>query len=272
MADLEMNNIAQFAYDLGASHDALSNINGTPIVVVPPNYQVIEKNNLRTRPVRIEQNVTLHTADSLLEYIKQFGDESSMIFCDERTAKFTVIFDYHGSIPNWCSHIANYTSPTSREWDTWSAADGKKMSQEDFALFIERNAKEIQDPNAADMLEIAMTLQTKKDVKFKSGIRLNNGQVDFSYTENIDGTAGHNGQLKIPDTITLGVRVFQGGDGYQLQAKLRYRITEGKLSIWYDLINKDVVKEDATQQLIAYINTGIEKIGAIGAVLSGLPS
>ncbi len=86
------------------------------------------------------------------------------------------------------------------------------------------------------MLEIALSMQAKTKVAFEKATRLDNGQVHFVYREEIDGKAGANGQFKIPEKFIIGLKLFEGGSHYQLDAKLRYRINNGALSIWYELI------------------------------------
>ena len=52
--------------------------------------------------------------------------------------------------------------------------------------------------------------------------------------------------------------VFWNGDAYRLDARLRYRVRDGKLTFWFELIRQDKVLEAATQTLIAQIR---EKTG-----------
>lgn len=64
----------------------------------------------------------------------------------------------------------------------------------------------------------------------------------------------------ITDTIRhIGVPVFWNGDAYRVDARLRYRVREGLLTFWYELIRRDKVLEDASQTLIAHIR---EKTGS----------
>ncbi len=42
----------------------------------------------------------------------------------------------------------------SPEWDTWQSKDGEKCNQMDFAEFVEDNAPDIVNPDAATILEV----------------------------------------------------------------------------------------------------------------------
>ena len=53
----------------------------------------------------------------------------------------------------------------------------------------------------------------------------------------------------------LGIQPFHNGDYYQVKARIRYRIKDGSLFLWYELINPEKVVEDA-------FNTTLEKLKA----------
>jgi uncharacterized protein YfdQ (DUF2303 family) len=133
------------------------------------------------------------------------------------------------------------------------------MSQMEFALFIEDNLKEIDEPNGAQMLEIAASLKASTDVDFKSNIRLDNGEVQFNYTETINGQAGVSGQLTIPEKIKLIIKPFLNGHPYVMEARFRYRVAQGGLTMWYTLIRPHVVQQDAVDQVIEQVTEGMER-------------
>jgi uncharacterized protein YfdQ (DUF2303 family) len=50
----------------------------------------------------------------------------------------------------------------------------------------------------------------------------------------------------VPETFALGIAVFEGGDRYHVEARLRYRIADGgKMTMWFDLLRPHKVLEDA---------------------------
>src|SRR6185295_15188106 len=66
---------------------------------------------------------------------------------------------------------------------------------------------------------------------FSSDRRIVSGQVQFSYVENVNATAGADGKMTIPATIELVLAPFEGAAARQITARLRYRVTQGKLSL-----------------------------------------
>jgi uncharacterized protein YfdQ (DUF2303 family) len=227
-----------------------------PLAAVPEGYTLESLEKHLTEPVRVKQSVVLLTPADFCAYFERFSDEASVVFADERNATYLALIDYHekDNTPHWNSHSARYQCPKSPEWTIWLGANGKKMTQADFAQFIEDNYIDITDPPHADMIEISHTLEARKDVSFGSSTRLTDGQVQFKYTENISGMAGAAGTMKIPEAFHLAIPVYLGGPLSGLKARLRYRIDNtGKLAMWYDLHRPEKVVESATRDITSTI-------------------
>lgn len=62
--------------------------------------------------------------------------------------------------------------------------------------------------------------------------------------------------MQMFEKVAIGIPVFWNGDAYQITARLRYRVREGKLTFWYELIRSDKTLEHATKQLIEKIKLG----------------
>jgi uncharacterized protein YfdQ (DUF2303 family) len=220
--------------------------------------------------------VTFHDAASFVEYFKEFGKYSGRIFCDLRAARFEAVMDYHlgpvapppaepeklqvvvdgvGPTAGWCDHKATYPCPKTVEWQTWESQNAKGMSQIDFARFLESNLLDIVRPEGAVLLETCRTLEARKSAKFASSIRLDNGETQFLYEEEIQGSA-QKGKLNIPETFLLGIRPFEGSQAYKVEVRLRYRIKEGALTMWYELVRPHKVLEDAVAEIFDQIEDG----------------
>ena len=65
------------------------------------------------------------------------------------------------------------------------------------------------------------------------------------------------GEMVIPDTFTIRIPVFVGGPLYDIEARLRYRLHEGKLAIGYELVRPVLVRLDAIQKVTAEIRAGL---------------
>jgi uncharacterized protein YfdQ (DUF2303 family) len=241
-------------------------VNGIPFAVIPADAKVEDLtkflyNQYGERPHRKVATVKVLDAASFIEYWTQFADDNSRAFADETKSTVLGVLDYHAAregAPRWGDHRVQLMLRHSEEWKTWTGHNGqpRKMTQMEFAEFIEDNTPDIVNPRAADMLEMARTLQAKADVDFSSAIRTNNGQVQLKYTENVKGTYGA-GNVEIPEEFTISIPVYVGSPRVTIRARLRYRLNSGKIAIWYDLLRADAVERDAFMATLEEIRTGI---------------
>lgn len=225
-------------------------------VALPDGYIVEDLERYQERPRRIKQSLSVATARSFIKYVSDFGTSYTVVFANLKDQQFKAVLDYHDPVngPSWCEHQVLYSCPIDIRWKTWKSHDGKALKQVDFARFIEDNLVDIVSPQGAEILAIAKELQAKKAIEFKSGQNLSNGDIQFTYNETTNGSAG---QLSIPETFTLGIPVYEGGAKYEVIARLRYRISDGGLALWYDLLRPERMEEDAFKEVETEINTAL---------------
>jgi uncharacterized protein YfdQ (DUF2303 family) len=205
-------------------------------------------------PRRIVQTVTFENVASFVAYANRFKQDSSVVFSAPKQGAFTAILDYHKApdAPAWGSHIAKLKLQPTEEWAAWRESNRKEMDQAEFAEFIEERYREIADPPAATMLEVALTFEAKKDVEFRSGMRLENGQVSFVYNEEIGATT-RAGTVEVPTKFKLFFPVFEGQGQEFVEARFRYRLRDAKLALWYDLIRPDKLIASAVDDVALQI-------------------
>lgn len=248
---------------IGAMAKAASSIqvHGNSIhLLVPKDFQhkeitdLVEKAN--KNPNRKHGTVTLSDINSFNTYVtEQAAQGCSYIYADPETRTLTAVMNDHdtdaGPVhqPGWRDFRAIYTAELSREFNTWLRNNKQPKEQEEFAIFIEDNIADVVEPSGDTLLAIALTLQAKTEVNFNSSKRLDNGQVQITYTENIDARAG-SGAIEIPREFAIGCRLFKNGDGYKIRARLKYRLGGGKVKFWYELDRPENVIEDAFEAYI----------------------
>jgi uncharacterized protein YfdQ (DUF2303 family) len=267
METIEMKNLAEtLAKEMKAPVEVIA---GDSDVIrrlaLPPGWTMVEKNDepLLERPLRKKATVRLADADSFIDYIARHGEaHDCTIWCeaDYKAGKvgFTGILNDHGAAsfnPAWRDHRAKFSPEFSEEWLRWIGKNKQTFSQGEFAAFIEDNLKNIASvdgsPTGAQMLDMALTFEANQDMRFKSAIRLQSGGVSMSFTQDDDLQTVQ--KMQVFDRFTLGFSVFWNSDAYQVDARLRYRVREGKLTFWFDLIRADKVLESATKTLIEHI-------------------
>jgi uncharacterized protein YfdQ (DUF2303 family) len=242
---------------------------GIPYVLRPGDAKVEDLERLLPAPTRIKGGATLHNPESFVAYVAAFSEPGTVIFYNRDTKTFHAALDYHipnspykamsekalpgESIPSWSSHSASLTLRETPEWKAWVANSGRKFTQVEFGRFIEEHVADIPDGYALEA--IAINLQVKKSVEFSSGQRLNNGTVQFAFSEDVSGTSCQ-GTMEIPLTFALVVRPFEGGETQSVLCRFCYRLQDRTLSLWYELVQVDRVIAAATDQISDFIKNG----------------
>lgn len=238
------------------------------LIALPPDWttELIDQENFQKRPRRKVAQARADDADSFIAYIRRHG---SVMDCTvwiqqdprKRELKFHGILNDHGDDEakrGWRDHTISYVPVTSAEWDLWSGKHTKAMSQLEFAQFIEENGKDIANadgfPSGADMLAMALQFEATQDVQIKSALRLQSGAVALSYTdiENAETQL----RMNVFSKFAIGIPVFFRGQAYQIEARLRYRIGNGKATFWYELVRPDVIFDDAGAEVVNKIKAG----------------
>ena len=241
----------QTILDAGAALATQSKAPGTPYAVVPAGYTLEDIERFAEQPARARASVTVDTVESFVDYYERYSlEDYSMIFASVLDFRLIGIVDWHShEAPAFGEHRVTYQAPRAPEWDAWCGNDGRSMSQEDFAYFIEENLNDIVEPDGAEVLEVAQRLEATSKVEFVSAIRLSDGQREFSYSETSEGSS-RRGALKVPEAFTLGIPVFLGGEPYEVTARLRWRIHDRKLKLWYELRQRSRVEQHAFQLIV----------------------
>lgn len=233
-------------------------------VALPPGWTLAERDDekLGATPRRKVARVKLLDAPSFIDYVQRHGSLAySTVWCqaDYVAGKvaFQAILNDHGEEeePHWRDHRASYQPVFSEEWTRWIGKHKHVFSQAEFASFIEDNLANIASaeglPTGAQMLEMAISFEANQDMRFKSAIRLQNGGVQMSFVQDDDGQTL--ARMQLFDRFAIGIPVFWGGDAYRIDARLRYRVRDGKLTFWFELVRQDKVLEAATATLIALV-------------------
>lgn len=247
----------------------LSDAHGVPqrLVLAVPNNQKLENLDLEkflACPNRIRAKVQVHDLPSLLEYTRRHADDRTVVWVsmDPRTfaLSFTVQLDDHAADePSWRTHSCIYTPRMSEEWTRWLAHNAKQMDQVEFATFLEDNLQDIapgeNGPSGTDMLKMALEFEARQDQRIKSHVRLQSGAIQLEYVAQDDEATVN--RMQVFDRFAIGIPVFRGGAAWKLDARLRYRVREGKAAFWYELIRSDKTHEAAALGLIDQLRAGL---------------
>lgn len=249
---------------MAASHQDVRLLGaGVPAVILPEGFQVQKLEETLAAPIRKRGTAVLNDAESFIAVVIDQANENTRLFSTINPPTFTAVFNHNADGAGWGDHKAQYNAPLSPEWKAWTEADAVKRNQVDMAQFLESNMVDVAyiaatqgepgSPDGATLLEICRTLEATKKVNFKSSVRLADGSTQFTYDEDVAGSAVK-GTMAIPEQFSIGVPVFENGEKYRQDVRFRYRIQEGgQLVMWLELIRPHKVIEDAVKQLRAHI-------------------
>lgn len=231
-------------------------------LVIPEGFEHVivhpedEFAHLKPTPARVTGDVNVDDVDSLLAYIDRHGDDDATIWADADSGKFRAVLNDHarrnaeGERAGWGDHRAHLQLRTTPEWDFWMRLDGKLVEQDDFAEHIEDGQRELHSPDPATMLDIAQSFQATSGASFKKATRVQDGQVQLNYTEDVQAAAGAGGDIAIPATFQLAIAPYVGCPAYAVTARFRWRLRGAMLTLGYKLDRPEDVKRDAIKALV----------------------
>lgn len=251
-------------------------------------------------PARVKERVALIDAGSFCDYVNRFKNPDTLIFATVTPtgAKLTAIIDYHGApitppahpvcpeppcslpYPRYGNHIATLELVETAEWKDWCETDGSDptMNQEAFATWLEEhqhlfNLEDLPPDTlkGAQLLELVCNLQAHSNVRYNRQIRLQNGGNKFDYEEDVaiagQVTSGtKQGQMELPGLIHAGIQIYEGGRTYQVDARLKTRISGRSLAIWFETVRKHKLVQDAVLETVKAVTEKTGIIPLIGSV------
>lgn len=270
----------EFAKDYASSYQLVPVAGGGPIAV-PRGMELKSAkpflDEWRDAPERRQGEAALQDLDSFIAIANRFKDEGTALFADTTPAQpgLLAVFDYHhegpAGAPRFGRHRARYPFPLSDEWLAWKKMDGERMSQGDFAEFLEDRIGDVLPPpvftddsadadrvtqlgrllggtfaSAQRLLELSRGLKVTENARVKSATNLSTGEVQIAYESEHRDDSG--APLKIPNLFLIGVPCFRAGALYRVGVRLRYRVVGGSIAWVYQLYRADVVLADAVAE------------------------
>jgi uncharacterized protein YfdQ (DUF2303 family) len=210
----------------------------------------------------------LATAASFIAYVNAFkAVPATTIYASKERVRFDAVLNGNADArtPGHGDFSAIYNCPLSVEWKRWNARSQhnveqkKGMTQAEFMVFLEDNLLDITAPDSAALLMSVRSFEAHSEAKFKNAVNLDNGSVEFRFTETINEVA-QDGKLSLPTMFEITIPVFDGGERYSLDARLRYRISGGGLVLWYELVRPHKTLEFVFNEVRSQIQAGVSDV------------
>ncbi|QQR69082.1 MAG: DUF2303 family protein [Alphaproteobacteria bacterium] len=257
----------------GQTHEVMILPQGQSVASIKPLLD-----EYRAAPERRQGTAHLDTLDSFIAHVNRFKDDDSVVFANISTIKPSIlaVLDYHcrgakGS-PRFGRHRASYACPLSEQWGEWGASNGKKMSQVDFAAFIENRIEDVIPPPDLDpkedadksltdlsrllggkfagphgLMELSRGISINESAKATQAVNIASGEATLQYTS--EHQDGQGQRIQVPNLFLIAIPVFNGGDLYRIPVRLRYRLAGGSVSWFYEMYRKDKVFDHAFREI-----------------------
>lgn len=205
-------------------------------------------------PQRTRGHTQVHSIQAMVDLVGQrTGNELDTVvtYADEKSLTYTTVLNDHTvAFAGWGDHRITYTLELSPAMQAWVAKDRAMVDQTTFAEHIEDRLRDISEPSAADMLEIAQTFSATTSTDFRSGIRLQSGVTRLQYLQEQEAKAGQARELDIPARFQITIAPFVGAATETITARFRWRLNGGSLGLGYILDDVAELKLSAFHALL----------------------
>lgn len=257
---------------------------GIQIIAVQPNVSLKSikpfLDEYLKAPDRRTGTARLLTLESFIEHALRHKDADSVVFAnnDVKAPSLTCVYDYNlqgpsrdslgaaKSVARFGTHRASYAFPLSEEWKAWTAKDGQPMAQAEFAAFLEDRIADVAEPLTEKMgatardffqrvgvgvqvatpqrlLALSREFSVHSEENVRQAVNLQTGETVVQYeAKHVDEQAA---PVKVPGAFLLALPVFKAGAPYEVAARLRYRVSAGRITWFYTLYRIDLIFDHA---------------------------
>jgi uncharacterized protein YfdQ (DUF2303 family) len=229
--------------------------------------QTLDLEHLEAQPREHHGNAVLHDGPSFAAYVNRLADERTTMWARQvpggsTKPSITAIFNDHrdSGQAGWRDHTATLDIDYDPDWKDWREADGKEMPQKDFAQFLLDHAHTLGQQDIGKLMLAVTKFRASRDTKYSSAVNLTNGEVTFTFEEQIKNDTKGAQTVTLPEKITIESFVFAGAteatQATVVEAFLRYEVPRdpGPLRIGYKLIRPDKAEREAWDVVCAQID------------------
>lgn len=214
-------------------------------------------------PYRVRAVRQFINLDGFIDYVSDHEYAATKVFFqgNRNGVVAEAIMDYHHQNPSWCTHRALFASEIHEDFSFWS---GKKwMEQEMAAAMLEGQYKNIISPDSATLVELIDKFYATSTKTVSRKLDRTTGSIVATYSDETNEKS----TVKIPKIIEVATPIFKGGKPVAYPIHVRYRIVGDRPEFQFDMVDRDVLLEQASGLMLEAIREGIASPVYEGAVL-----
>lgn len=222
---------------------------GSRVVVLESAIKAMDAR--RVGPPRRVGTARLTEVGGLIAYALRWGSQETVIYADTAALAFTAVLDEHPGgrdLTAWREHRAHYACPRSAEWKAWTEREGKPMGQGEFGDWIEARLEDLVGakgkPAPTEILMMARALHIKTKGTIERVVDPVSG--DYHMTNKSETEQG---STVIHRAFDIAIPVFEGGTRYQLEARIRFTVADGRPAFAFILHRRAEIERDAFMEV-----------------------
>lgn len=243
-------NEAQTIFEKGRETKIVeTEVNGIKHILVPSDCTLQSMERLMPAPVRIQASPEFFDAGGFAVYVNEFKEKGSRVFVDQEEKRYVTVFDcHHKGQPAWGDHSAALVLKESHEWIKFKQLDNKKMSNTDFAEFLEDHLAYIanEEITGGELLTMAQNLKVdlKGDLQVENSLHAGMRKLIIRDDHVMTGKVGDK-EMSFPEKLRLALRIFRGGETYPIEVFVRYRAGKEGVVFWIKIPDIAGIQEAA---------------------------
>ncbi len=221
--------------------------------------EIVPLDALLMNPKRVDSRVELIDVDSFCSYVNVYKEpDFTALFAGAAAFKVTAKLDYHRAgaenepEPRSCTHTCTLSLDPDPDWQAWMGFNGKYVSQDEFAQFLDSQQWVIIEPDAASVRDIVLKFQATAITKFERPVY---DEVTGSVKMSFVNEAEQKGTMKLPGALLLHLAPFRSAPRQSVEAKLRWRFREGSVAFGFEIVRPDKIAETAFLEVIDHIES-----------------
>lgn len=196
-----------------------------PHVFLPPEWTSHPLAAIPTIVHEIAATQEFANGESFLAYLERFKDERSYLTANRQRHSVTAHLDYHkdSRTPSINKHSATRSFKYDRRFTAWSNLNRRELTQIQFVEFMEDNLLDVVEPNNGELLNSITQFKAYRQSNCVSVVDSASGDTRFEFVQQ---TKNEKGQAVLPERIVLQIPVFEFESNIELNARLRYKVSE----------------------------------------------
>lgn len=238
---------------------------GAPLLVMPghgddaPTF--VDLSQYLANPKRIQgSGVGVIEVDHFVEYVNTYKEPGfTALFASLSKGTVSAVIDYHKANAGvdrtlrHGDHRCILTLAPDPDWVTWTSLNGKYLTQDEFAQFLDSQQWVIVEPDAATIRDIVLRFQATSITKFERPVF---DEASGSVKVNYVNEAEQKGAVKLPSSVFLNIAPFRSAPYQQVEAKLRWRFRDGSVAFGFEIVRPDRIAEAAFREVLDKIEQG----------------